>query len=396
MPFNPDIQRRDIPAERDRLTAEAQAILTRSTGDLSGDDLTAYDGLIADLESLRTRDAALANVERFAANPDALERITPASPGTDPASPSGPNRITGHRHDDRREETTPAGHPRIMVSTEHLRAHADAIREGRTFGANESLERAAVTVATDMGGAEAWGSNPIPGPVPLRVFAGIANTPLTGMAASMPSLTLPAGAAGVAEGAQHGEYDAVARADLVALRYGRWTQVTSAVDAFDELVSINGAHAVAIARDLNLADVTAIQTAAGAATAFDAALLDQNVRASVLRVAEAAMVEPSAVVLFGTADALAVVTGFAPANGSDRGSVSTRVYGARVYATAAAAAGVVTAFAPGGFRTFASGMRSTSAIDPKDGSNTFGQWLHSTPAGVGIVGAAASVDVVTP
>jgi hypothetical protein len=324
-------------------------------------------------------------------NPNALERV----PVPDARSDK-PNPLAGSpeaAQEQRREATSPTEHPSLLVSQENLRQHAAAIAAGRSFGADEPLQRSAVTAATDMGSPATWGSGRILGPSTLRAFAGIVNTPLTGVAASMPSLTLPAGAAGVAEGAQHGEFDAVDREDLAALRYGRWTTVTAAVDAFDELVSINGAHAVGIARDLNLADVTAIETAAGTPTAFDANLLDQNVREAVLTVAEAAMVDPSDVVLFGTAAALAVVTGFAPASGGDRGSVSTRVYGARVYATAAATAGEVTAFAPGGFRTFGSGLRSTSAIDPKDGSNTFGSWLHSTPAGVAIVGSAKAVDV---
>jgi hypothetical protein len=232
--------------------------------------------------------------------------------------------------------------------------------------------------------------------VTLRAFAGIPNTPLTGATAQMPSLTLPAGAAGVAETANHGEYDTVDVVNLSALRYGRWTQVTAAADAFDELESINRAHAVGVARDLNLVDVTAIQTAAGAVTAFSASLLDQNVRAAVLKVAAAALVDPEDVVLFGTSAALAVVTGYAPASGSDRGSVSLRVYGARVYVSEGAAAGNVYAFAPSAFQVFSTNLRSASTIDPKSGGNTFGSWLHSTPAGVAVVGGAAGVDVVTP
>jgi hypothetical protein len=213
----------------------------------------------------------------------------------------------------------------------------------------------------------------------------------------MPTVTLPSGSAGTADSTtNHGEYDAIDRLDLTGLRYGRWTQVTSVVDAFDELSAINRAHGVGIARDLNLADGTAIQTAAGTVTAFDANNLDRNVRVAVLKVAAAALVDVEDTVIFGTSAALGVVTGFAPTSGGDRGSVSLRVYGARVYVHEASTAGNVYVFAPAGFRTFSSGLRSASTIDPKNGSNTFGQWLHSTPAGLAIVGAAAGVDVVTP
>jgi hypothetical protein len=59
-------------------------------------------------------------------------------------------------------------------------------------------------------------------------------------------------------------------------------------------------------------------------------------------------------------------------------------------------AGNVYCFAPAGFRTFSDRLRSASTIDPTNGMVKFGSWVHSTPAGLAIVGAAAGVDVVTP
>ena len=44
--------------------------------------------------------------------------------------------------------------------------------------------------------------------------------------------------------------------------------------------------------------------------------------------------------------------------------------------TESAAAGNVYAFAPSGFQVFSDRLRSSVTIDPKSGSNTFGQWLH--------------------
>jgi hypothetical protein len=293
------------------------------------------------------------------------------------------------------------GHSPLLVSEVHLRSHADAIRAGSVFGAEEEFEQLEVetraTVAvTDMGSPGAWGAGQIRQPVTLRQFAGIPNAPLTGATAQMPSVTLPAGAAGVAEGANHTEFDTIDPVNLTTLRYGRWTAVTSFVDAFDELEVINRAHAVGIARDLNLVDATAIIAAATSVTAFSAAVLDQNVRAAILKVAAAALVEPTDVVLIGSSAALAVVNGFAPASGADRGSVTVRVYGARTYVHEPTTAGNVYAFAPSGFQTFSDRLRSASTIDPKNGGNTFGQWLHSTAPGLAIVGACQGVDVVTP
>jgi hypothetical protein len=295
--------------------------------------------------------------------------------------------------------TAPRGHSPLLVSETNLRSHAAAIRAGSAFGAVEELEveeRATVTVASDMGSPGAWEAGQIRQPVTLRAFAGIPNAPLTGATAQMPSVTFPTAAAGVAEGTQHGEYDLVDVANLTTLRYGRWTTVTSFVSAFDQLEVINRSQAVGIARDLNLLDVTAIQTAAGTVTAFSASLLDQNVRTAIMKVAAAALCDPQDVVLFGTSIALGVVNGYAPANGDDRGSVSTRIYGARVYVTESALAGNVYAFAPSGFQTFSDRLQSASTTDPKNGGPTYGQWLHSTGPGLAIVGAAAGVDCVTP
>jgi hypothetical protein len=291
------------------------------------------------------------------------------------------------------------GHSPLLVSQTHLRSHAEAIRTGSVFGAEEDYEvqtRATVTVATDMGSPGAWDAGQIRQPVTLRQFAQIPNAPLTGATAQMPSVTLPAGAAGVAETVNHGEYDTIDVANLTTLRYGRWTAVTSFVDAFDTLQVINRAQAVGIARDLNLVDATAIIAAASSVTAFSASVLDQNVRAAILKVAAAALVEPTDVVLIGSSAALAVVNGFSPASGDDRGSVTVRVYGARTYVHEPTTAGNVYAFAPSGFQVFSDRLRSASTIDPKSGGNTFGQWLHSTAPGVAIVGACQGVDVVTP
>jgi hypothetical protein len=289
-----------------------------------------------------------------------------------------------------------SGHSPLLVSDRHIRSHVEAIRTGTAFGAVEVLERAKVTVATDTGSPGSWGSGGLLQPVTLRGFARIPNAKLDGATAQMPSLTLPAGAAGVAESNAHTEFDTVDVANLTTLRYGRWTDVTSFVDSFTQLQAINQAHAVGIARDLNLLDLTAIQTAAGSVTAFSASVLDQNVRAAILKVAAAVLGDPADVVLFGTSAALAVVTGYAPASGDDRGSVSTRVYGARVYVTEQAVAGNVYAFHPLAFQTFSSRLASASVVDPTTGGHKFGQWLHSTAAGVFVVGGAAGVDVVTP
>ena len=279
---------------------------------------------------------------------------------------------------------------RLTVSEPNIKRHAQAIAEGGVFGIEERpevFERAAVTVASDMGAEDAWATSVIPGPVTLRAFAGIPNTTLTGLAASMPSYTLPSGTAGVAEGDASPEYDSVVRADLTALRYGRWSDVTAAVDAFDELSGLNSAHGVGVARDINSVDIGVLETAASTAAAYS----EQALREAILTVAGAALVEPSDVVVVGTAADVSVFNGFSPANGEDRGSNAVRLYGARIYVSGEATSGQVTAFAPSAFRTFQSRLRSASTIAPDTGTHRFGQWLHSTPVGIAIVGGAAAV-----
>jgi hypothetical protein len=366
----------------ERLEVRSNRLLEQDRGPTDREDTLSR----ADLSEIEALDAALILAER---NATQEQRVQDRMQHLDQALNRNRERAVDPGALSRR-------HPSLLVSDAHLRSHADAIRTGSTFGAEEVFERAAVTVATDFGSPGSWDDGGIPNPTPLRAFAGIPEAKLTGATAQHPSLTLPTGAAGVAEGTNAGEYDTVNVGNLSTLRYGRWTQVTSFVNEFDQLRALNSAHAVGIARDLDLADITTIQTAAGSVTAFDATNLDRNVRQAILKVAAAALVPPSEVVLFGTSAAMGVVTGYAPASGDDRGSVATRVYGARVYVSEAATAGNVYAFAPQGFIVFQTPIRSATTMDPKNGSPTFGQWMHSTPAGVFIVGAAAGVDVVTP
>jgi hypothetical protein len=350
-----------------------------SSGELAGDDLKTFEGIEAEITEVQDRTEKLEHLMRAAQNPEA---VTPGYAGK-PEPPPAPQ-----------DQDGPRGHAPLLVSDEHLRGHVQAIRDGSTFGALE--ERTLLTVAGDTGSPGTWGSGQIREPMTLRSFAGIPVDGLTGATAQMPSLTLPAGSAGVAESVAHAEFTAADLVNLSTLRYGRWSEVTSFVSTFTDLAAMNGAHAVGIARDLNLVDLTAIQTAAGTVTAFSASLLDQNIRTAILKVAAAVVGNPEDVVLFGTSAALAVVNGYAPASGDDRGSVTTRIFGARCYVTEAALAGNVYAFHPRAFKIFAGGLGSASVLDPTNGSYKFGQWLHSTAPGLFVVGGAAGVDCVTP
>lgn len=279
--------------------------------------------------------------------------------------------------------------PTLLVSEANLAAHADALRDGRPFGAVEA--RARLTAAGDLGSAGGWAAGTPNEPRHLISFAGIPVSELTGRTAQVPQYTGPTAAAGVAETVAHAEYDAINPVDLVALRYGRWSDVSALANAVDDLTGVNQMHAWGIARDLDLLAVTSVQAAAGAPIALGVDL-DQQVREAILTVAASTYSDESQLVIVGTPADLSLLTSTTPTNGNDVGSTTVRYAGARLYPTLAATADRVTVFAPNAFRVFMSRLQSASQINPSDGSNKFGSWLHSTPVAAQIVGAAAAVE----
>lgn len=276
----------------------------------------------------------------------------------------------------------------LVVSDEHLEDHARALRDGRPHGAVET--RARVTVSGDLGSAGAWDGGHPNEPRTLISFANIRVAELTGRTAQTPVYTGPTGAAGVDESTAHGEFDAVNPATLTGLRYGRWTQVSALANVVDDLRSISQMHSWGIARDLDLLAVSAIQTAASTPVALGDDL-DQQVRQALLTVSANTYSDESQLVIVGTPADLSLLTGTTPANGDDRGSVANRYAGARLYPLNSAAAEQVTVFAPSAFVVFQTRLQSATAIDPTDGSNKFGSWLHSTPVAAQIAGAAVAV-----
>jgi hypothetical protein len=280
--------------------------------------------------------------------------------------------------------------PTLLVSESNLRAHAEALREGRPFGAVEVVETRTQVAVSDMGSEGGWHAGAPNQPRHLITFAGVPVTPLTGKTASVPKYTGPTGAAGAAEGSNHGEFDSVEVVNLTAARFGRWTDVSSVVNELDDLQGINAMHGWGIARDLDLLAVDAIETAASTpATPLDS--LEQAVRQAILEVAAATYSDESQLVVFGTPEDVSLLTGTTPTNGQDVASVSVRFNGARIYPSVAGSAGQVTVFAPNAWRVFQTPLQSASVIDPASGANKFGSWMHSTELANQIVGSAAAV-----
>lgn len=275
----------------------------------------------------------------------------------------------------------------LLVSQQHLAEHAAALSEGRPFGAVETRSR--VTAASDLGSAGAWSDAAPNEPRHLIAFAGIPVSELTGRTAQVPSFTGPTAAAGVDESTDHPEYDAITPVDLVALRFGRWSEVSALADQVDELTGLNMMHGWGIARDIDRLAVAAVEASAS----FQGVSVDiqEAVRTAVLHVGATVYAAETQLVIVGQPADLAELTGTQPTNGDDLGSYAVRFAGARLYPTLAASPNQLTVFAPGSFRVFQSPLQSASLIDPQDGSHKFGSWLHSTGLAQQIAGSAVTV-----
>ena len=200
------------------------------------------------------------------------------------------------------------GQPSLLVSRQHLEEHAAALREGRPYGAVEEVEtRARVTAASDLGSAGAWDPGAPNEPRHLIAFAGIPISELVGRTAQVPKYTGPTAAAGVDENTAHDEYDLVDPVNLTGLRYGRWTNVSALANVVDDLVGINQMHAWGIARDLDLVAVSAVETAAGAPSAFSTNI-DGAVRKAILQVSANTYSDESALVIVGRPGDVALLT----------------------------------------------------------------------------------------
>ena len=284
-----------------------------------------------------------------------------------------------------------AGAPTLLVSDENLRRHAFALAEGRSYGAVET--RSTVTVAgtgNAVSSQHDWAQTGPRDPRHLIGFSGIQVNALHGDTAHVPSFTLPTGVAGVAESSSHDEYDDVVPVELTAVRHGRWSKVTAAVDAFDSLAGLSNMHAVGIARGIDLAAIGDIEEAAGEPLAGFGDT-EYALREAINTVAATVYAQVEDLVVVGRPNHIAELQNVTPTNGPDVGSVAARFAGARLYPSLAASHGLLTVFAPAAFVTFMSPLRSATQINPADGSNTFGSWLHATGVACGLVGGAAAV-----
>lgn len=105
------------------------------------------------------------------------------------------------------------------------------------------------------------GSEPIP-----------TTQPPAGLKGTVPKFTLPAASALVAEGVAHPEYEDVTPDGVTMARAGAWSDLTAEAVVSTTLAEISGAHARIIARNIDLATVTKLQSAPAAGVSIDTAL----------------------------------------------------------------------------------------------------------------------------
>ena len=130
--------------------------------------------------------------------------------------------------------------------------------------------------------------------------------------------------------------------------------------------------------------MTKLQSAPAAGVSIDTALAT---------VAAEVAADVSRLWIVGDAAAIAALAGnatFNATNAADTASYATAYGGARLYPTPTATAEQLTVFWPGGFRVFATPLASSVWVDPKDGSQQFGQW-QLFGVGQSLVGAAITV-----
>lgn len=343
--------------------------------DLTADEARVLSRHKADLESLR---AAIALVEERQRDEQVADRT----------------RLLAHGIETRGGYAPRA--PALLVSEAELRKHAEALREGRTYSCVET--RAAVyTVGGShpVGSPGDWAGPALADPRHVIGYAGLPVQPLTGTRPQAAVVTLPEAASGVTEANPHPEYDAVNSVAPTVLRYGRWSRVSAAVNEFDSLQPLNTGHAIGIARDLDAMAVAALETAAGAPAAYVEDVAGA-VRLALATVAANTYGQVETFTIAGNPAALALLQDVSPTSGADAGSVVSVFAGAKLYPTHEATDGVLTVFNPSAFLVFMGGLQSATYLDPKDGSSTFGSWLHASDVVAVVGGGAAAVTTVGP
>jgi hypothetical protein len=266
----------------------------------------------------------------------------------------------------------------------------------RTSGLFNVEERAALTTTT-FGSPREWAANLLSSPRTLWEAAGIPREKAGAILASYPKLTLPAVDAGVAEGTTLVEFAASTGGTVTMKRYGRFTDFTRESLVGADASAVVAAHRTAIARDLDSALITLVNTDAGAAVAFTADV-PAAIRKSIATVTDATAAADGQIVVMAHPDNVALLQNVTSTGGRTIAEEFTRFAGALTYASSAVPTGfmLVGNLAAGCRLWSADGVETRTNMEIKTSVLTV---ATDTIAGFG-TGAISSyvqkVDVVTP
>jgi hypothetical protein len=286
----------------------------------------------------------------------------------------------------------------LAVSGKMLSAVQEAM-ETRTAGVFdvESVEHRAALTTTTYGAPREWGSNILSAPRTLWETAGIPMSPAMAPTAQYPKLTLPAVDAGVAEGVSIVEFAASTGGTVTLKRYGRFTDFTRESLIGADAGAVIAAHRTAIARDLDSALITLINTDAGSAVGFTADV-PAAIRKAIATVADnTAAADGQIMVLANPAD-VALLQSVTSTGGRTIGEDFPRFAGALVYASAAVPTGfMLVGNLATACRFWSAGPVETRTFpDVKTSVLTVGTDMIGGFGTAAISGYVSKVDVVTP
>lgn len=289
------------------------------------------------------------------------------------------------------------GNP-LHVTSQALDALQSAIvsRTAGLFVAGDEEQRAAL-VTTTFGAPRAWGSNVLSGPRLLHVAARVPLQRVDAVLAQLPTLTLPTAQGSVGENVSLAEYAASVAGSVNLARFGRWTDLSRESLVGTDAGAIVGAHTVGVALDLDLALITLVNTAAGAAVAFTADVPAAIRKAIALVTSNTAAGGAEDLVVLAHPDNTALLEDVTPVGGRTIAEGFNRFSGALVYPSTAVPTGfMLVANLIAGVRYFqARGLQMETDVAIKTGTFTV---ASSVIGGYGnaLAGYVSKVDVVTP
>jgi hypothetical protein len=236
------------------------------------------------------------------------------------------------------------------------------------------------------------------GPRLLHVTAGVPTQRVDAVLAQHPTFTLPTASASVAETVSLGEYDDSTAGSVTLARYGRWTDLSRESLIGADVGALSAMHRIGIAKDLDLALINAVETAAGSAVAFSADV-PAAIRGAMASVIDAtAAADAADLIVLVHPDNAALLQDVSPIGGQSMSEGFQRFSGAQVYASSAVNTGFMTVCnLKAGARYFearAATMETDTAIKTDVltvATSVIGGY------GIGLTsGFAVMVDVVTP